>query len=286
MSRTRPGAPAGESFPPVGTQTLVFFPPAPSAAQRHAVGFRSGHAGTHTSRTMMFAELSALLAAVPGGGRLSEYQVAIVEGNCLGKRTVATRRLSFQRLHELYALDAAVPLFRILRRLWDIDEQGRPLLALLVALARDPLLLASAPAVVHLAPGAELSRASMRKAVAGAVGDRLNESILGKVVRNAASSWSQSGHLEGRTFKIRRPVHPTPPALALALYLAHAAGLTTEESFHSGWVKVLDCSPSIALELATAAKRLGLLDLRAAGDVIDLSFDRLDPAHAAAPHPR
>ena len=37
----------------------------------------------------------------------------------------------------------------------------------------------------------------MRDAVGKAIGERLNESTLDKVVRNTASSWSQSGHLEG-----------------------------------------------------------------------------------------
>ena len=41
-------------------------------------------------------------------------------------------------------------------------------------------------------------------------------------------------------------------------------------------------SISAALELATGAKRLMLLDLRTAGDVIDLHLDRLDPAYSAA----
>ncbi len=45
----------------------------------------------------------------------------------------------------------------------------------------------------------------------------------------------------------------------------------------TGWLKVLDCGASSALELATAAKRMGLLDLRMAGDVFDLNLDRLDP---------
>ncbi|MDW8310803.1 MAG: hypothetical protein RMK20_15640, partial [Verrucomicrobiales bacterium] len=257
---------------------LTFFPPSRDRGAAVAAGFRFGHVGTHTSRTIMLRELAALLSAVPVDGRPDEYVAAIVEGNCLGKPTVSTRRLTLQRLRELYALDPAVPLFRILRRLWDVDEQGRPLLALLASLARDPLLLATADAVLSLPEGAEFQRSAMREALAKAVEERLNESTLNKVVRNAASSWSQSGHLEGRTFKFRRHVRPTPAALALALYLAHAAGLAAEESFSSGWVKVLDCSASAAQELATAAKRLGLIDLRMAGDVIDLNLDRLDPA--------
>jgi len=265
---------------------LTFFPPTRSRGDAIAAGFRFGHIGTHTSRTIMLDELTAVLAAVPLNGKPDEYLTAIVEENCLGKQTVSTRRLTLQRLRELYALDPAVPVFRILRRLWDLDEQSRPLLALLTSLARDPLLLATADVVLSLPEGAEFQRTAMREALAKVVEDRLNESTLNKVVRNAASSWSQAGHLEGRTFKFRRQVRATPATVAFALYLARAAGLAVEESLSSGWIKVLDCSASTALELATAAKRLGLVDLRMAGDVIDLNLDRLDPAHAAAPQAR
>ena len=261
---------------------LTFFPPTRNRGDAIAAGFRFGHIGTHTSRTIMLEELTALLAAVSFPGKPYEYFAAIVEENCLGKQTVSTRRLTFQRLRELYALDPAMPIFRILRRLWDLDAPSRPLVALLTSLARDPLLLATADVVLSLPEGAEFQRTAMREALTKAVEDRLNESTLNKVVRNAASSWSQAGHLEGRTFKFRRLVRPTPAAVAFALYLAHAAGLAVEESLASGWVKALDCSRSAALELATAAKRLGLVDLRMAGDVIDLNLDRLDPAYAAS----
>jgi len=234
----------------------------------------------------MLQELSATFAAVPIESKSSEYPRAVVEENCLRKQTVSTRRLTFQRLRELYALDPVVPLFRILRRLWNLDERSRPLVALLAALARDPLLLATADAIISLPAGAEFQRAAMRDALAKAVEERFNESTLNKVVRNAASSWSQSGHLEGRTFKFRRLISPTPASVAFALYLAHAAGLDVKESLNSGWIKVLDCSASAALELATAAKRLQLVDLRMAGDVIDLRLDRLDPAYLIASQPR
>lgn len=265
---------------------LTFFPPSRNRGDAIAAGFRFGHIGTHTSRTIMLDELSAVLAAVPLNGKPHGYRAAIVEENCLGKQTVSTRRLTLQRLRELYALDPAVPLFRILRRLWDLDTQSRPLQALLTSLARDPLLLATADVILSLPEGAEFQRTAMREALAKAVEDRLNESTLNKVVRNAASSWSQSGHLEGRTFKFRRLVRPTPAAVAFALYLAHASGLAVEESLSSGWAKVLDCSASAALDLATAAKRLGLVDLRMAGDVIDLNLNRVDPAYAASPQTR
>src|ERR1035437_1898593 len=99
------------------------------------LGFRSGNKGTHTSRTMMLAELRAVLAAVPANGSRPDYVDAVVEGNCLRKPTTSTRRLTLQRLSELYGLAPEITIFRILRRLWDIDPDSRPLLALLAALA-------------------------------------------------------------------------------------------------------------------------------------------------------
>ena len=227
----------------------------------------------------MLEDLSAAFDAVPQLAKPSEYAAAIIDANCLGKRTVATRRLSIQRLRELYSLDASVPMFRILRRLWLADVLGRPLLAMLSSLARDPLLMATADSVVALPVGAEYQRVTMREALEKAAGERLNESTLDKVVRNAASSWSQSVTLIGRTFKFRRRVEPTPAVISFALYLANAAGFHGEEIFTTGWLRILDCGTQSAFDLAGLAKKSGLLDLKMAGNVFELNLDRLDPLY-------
>jgi hypothetical protein len=85
-------------------------------------GFRWGEKGTHTSRTIMLDELRAVLASCRPDATRENYLAAIHEDNCLGKRTGATRKLSSQRLSELYALDPEVPLFRIMRRCWYADR--------------------------------------------------------------------------------------------------------------------------------------------------------------------
>lgn len=257
---------------------LQFFPSGRPASGADRAGFRFGDKGTHSSRTLMFSDLEAVLAAAAEDANREAYAKAIIEGNCLQKATASTRRISNQRLGELFALDRTVALFRVLRRLWTVAGDGRPLLALLMALARDPLLIASAEPVLTLPVGAELQRGPLRDALRKVVGDRMNDDVLDKVARNTASTWTQTGHLEGRTFKVRKRAQPNAAAVAFALYVGHAAGFRGEELLTSGWMAALDCTASSAKSLALEAKRVGLIDLRTAGDVVEFGLERLDPA--------
>jgi len=238
-------------------------------------GFRFGDKGTHTSRTIMLQELSLLLDACPQSAGRDEYLSAIVDDNCLGKRTVATRKLSGQRLSELYGLNPEILLFHVMRRFWYADDAGRPVLALLTAMARDPLLRATVEPIMRMNPGEELGRQQITDVLVRVIGDRLSESTLDKVVRNAASSWTQSGHLKGRGRKTRCQVQPTPIAVAYALLLGYILGVRSRGLFGTLWARVLDLPREELIYLAMDAKRLGLLDMSQSGDVIEVSFARI-----------
>lgn len=225
----------------------------------------------------MLSELSDLLAALPGFATREDYASAIISDNVLGKQTASTRRLTNQRLGELYGLDPQIPIFRVLRRLWEIDWTGRPLLALLCALGRDPLLRATAPTVLSLEVGEELVRSTFVEAVKQSAGDRLNDSILDKVARNAGSSWTQSGHLEGRVRKIRKRVEPTPGAVVFALWFGSLYSLSGEELLATPWTSVLDRTPPELFDLVLRAKQLRLLHARIGGGVIEIDPTTLDP---------
>ena len=239
-------------------------------------GFRFGDKGTHTSRTIMLSELSDLLATEPIDAERTEYASAIIDDNILGKQTMATRRLTNQRLGELYGLNRRLPLFRTLRWLWTIDEDGRPLMALLCALARDPLLRSTAKAVLDLPVGTELVRTSFLNGVREAAGSRLNDSTLNAVARNAGSSWSQSGHLKGRVRKFRQRVTPTPGAVALALWMGGLEGLAGPQLLTSRWPRVFDRSPESLVEFVLQAKQLGLVHARIGGGVVEIDASRID----------
>ncbi len=206
---------------------------------------------------------------------MAKVRSKIIDENVLGKSTQATRKLTAQRLGELYSFDVGVPLFRVFRLYWDRDRRGHRLLALLLALARDPLLRATASGVLEMVPDEAFDRRSMTDAVRSVVGDRLNDNTIDKVVRNAASTWTQSGHLVGRVSKHRRRVNPTPASTAFALFLGYSLGMRGEGLLRSMWIRVLDLSVDEALKMAGDAKRLGLLNMSLGGGVIEISFTRL-----------
>lgn len=239
------------------------------------MGYRLGERGTHSSRTLMLAELSLLLESVPGEASPAAYRDAVLNENCLGKPTAATRAISFQRLKELYSLDERVPLFRIMRRLWAENQPSRRLLALLMGLARDPLLRATAAPIVQVPAGIEVMRQLVREALASSAGTRFNKATLDTIVRNALSSWTQSGHLRGRSHKVRERVEPTPAATAFALLLGYLLGKRGHRLFETPWTGVLDSDLGKLLDLAEEAKRLGFLDLKQSGSMLEVSFPGL-----------
>ena len=239
-------------------------------------GFRFGDKGTHTSLTMMLCELTVLMGALPTDAKRKDYTEAIIDENVLGKQTTSTRKAYNQRMGELYALDIEVPIFRVLRRLWDIDDKGHPLLAMLCALARDPLLRATAPSVVTLNIGDELIRHSYLNEIKSSTVNRLNDQSIDKVARNTGSSWTQSGHLEGRVRKIRQRVQPTVCSVALALWMGSLFNVSGEELFATPWVKLLDCDRDELLEYTLYAKRLRLIDARVGGGVVEIDTACID----------
>ena len=241
-------------------------------------GFRFGARSTHSARTIMLRDLTELLAAVPSDAAREEYAAAIVEENVLGKPTWVTRNVSRKYLTNLYGLDPGLPLFRVLRKLWEADPAGRPLVALLCALARDPLLRSTAAHVLSLGEGEELLRAPFSTVIRSAVGRRHNDSVLESVASRAASSWTQSGHLEGHRRKLRRRVAPTPGAVAMALWLGELQGLAGLSLLDSDWAAVLDRTGPAMLPFALEARRYGLIHARAAGNVVEIDTRRLDPA--------
>ena len=238
-------------------------------------GFYNAPVGTHGSRTIMLKELSRLFEMCPRSAGYDQYREAIVTDNALLKNTETTRRESFRRLRELYGLDESILLFRGLRDLWDHDEDARPLLALLCAVARDSIFRSTAAVIVASAPGTQVTPQMIEDAVKESFPQRYNPMMLANIGRHAASSWQQSGHLQGRTRKTRSLALCTPVATAYALWLGWLCGARGDGLFATLWRQLLDASTHALHEQAAVASKLGLLEYRHTGSVTEISFHYL-----------
>src|SRR5260370_34956530 len=115
-----------------GTQPPEWFAASGRDGCADALGFRSAPGGVHLSKTMMLAELTAILDSFPDGDSAAVEHSVIVD-NLLGKSTGSARRLALARLNTLYGILTPRPLQRAALRLWPRNIFGRPLLALFSA---------------------------------------------------------------------------------------------------------------------------------------------------------
>jgi hypothetical protein len=226
----------------------------------------------------MLADLTTLLDALPASAEHADYQRAVMEDNALGKRTASTRLWAWKKLRELYALDPTVPIFRMLRELWRADASGRPLLALLAALARDALLRASATAIVAARPGVPVTKEQLRQAIVQARGDRFSKSTMDAVLSHLMSSWTESGHLMGRKEKVRAHPTTTTAATTYALALGYLASVRGTYLLSTLWTSVLDAPESVLHDHAREASRRGWLVYRGVGNIVDIDFPSLRPS--------
>jgi hypothetical protein len=240
-----------------------------------SAGFKQDGGGAMVSRTIMLAELTALLEALPSTATAEDYRMAIIEDNVLLKRSATTRRASARWLHELYALNSGVPVFAILRHFWSADEVSRPLLVCLCANARDPLLRMTAPLVLSQPYGASILAPEVAAGFAVIDPGRFRPDTSARIARNALSSWAQSGHLRGKLHKTRARPIVTPASMAYALLLGYLAGSRGIGLFTTFWTALLDCPPEQADTLAFEAGRRGWLEYRRIGDVVEIGFSAL-----------
>lgn len=221
---------------------------------------------------MMFDELNRLFEHTTPETTRDGYRTEVVGLNVLGKPTQKSRLLTFGHLTELYGLDPAIPVFRVFRRLWALDEQARPVLALTLALVRDPVLRLSESFVLGKALGASVRREDVEELIASAEPDRFSPATLKSIAQNINSSWTQAGYLTGRARKLRARANVTPTNITYALFLAHLEGLSGQRLFSSRWANLLSSSPGELEALANSASHRGQIVFLNAGGVKEVRF--------------
>lgn len=223
----------------------------------------------------MLRELRILLEHVGSDAAVRDYTEAIMEGNVLGKPTRVTRHKTAKRLRELYGVDPHCTLFRLLRHFWTADTNSQPMLAFLVATARDPLLRETTPIVQEIPLGQAVSSTEIAERLAEKYPQRFSPTTQLSTAQNLASSWSQAGYLKGRAKKIRTRPYVTPVGATFALLLGYLCGVRGSLLLDCIWTRLLDCSISELTDLATEASKQGWLSFKASGSVVEISFPGL-----------
>jgi hypothetical protein len=236
------------------------------------LGYRLGRGGVHAARTMMFDELTRLFEHTTPETSCNGYRAEVIDLNVLGKPTQKSRALTFGHLAELYGLDPAIPVFRVFRRLWASDEEARPVLALTLALVRDPVLRLSESFVLAKAVGESVRREEVEKLIETTEPERFSPATLKSIAQNINGSWTRAGFLVGRARKRRTRPNVTPSNITFALFLSHLEGLSGQRLFSSRWMNLLCSSPGELEALANSASHRGQIIFLNAGGVKEVRF--------------
>jgi len=248
-----------------------------SSSKLSRFGFSFERSGAHAARTMMLDELDSLLSSVvDNNSTRADYVRAIEQDNCLKKRSGRTRSLTARHLVDLYSLDPRTTIFKSLLFFWKRDPESRPLLALLCAYARDPILRVSAPYILNFSAGNKLKRQDLEHLYEERFPARFSKATLKSLAQNVGSTWTKSGHLSGRVQKTRRTVEPTIGAVCYALFLGYLTGARGAGLFSTEYSKLLDCTVDGGMmELAGQASQRGWLNFKRISNVVDVSFPNL-----------
>ena len=120
---------------------------------------------THSRRSISVEDVRLLFASSPPTLSYQDIRQSVIEDNILAKRTYTSRQTVLRCLREYYGLNPALPVYSALRFFWDYSTEEQPLLALLCAAARDPILRQSASLVLPWPQNTALPKAALEQAL-------------------------------------------------------------------------------------------------------------------------
>lgn len=232
---------------------------------------------------MMFTEISILLRELPIDATPADYKEAIEGQNLLEKPTQSSRQKSYRHLIELYGLDPSMVIFRTARRLAKQCPDQLPLLAMLCTYCRDLQLRQSFELISTLSPGEHLTRERMEEHLEERFPGQFSAAMKKSLAQNVNTTWTASGHLEGRAKKIRSRPHPGWASSTFAMFLGYLLDLRGEILLNSVFGRLVAAEPHQLLAHLQTAGSHGWLRLRAAGGVTEIDFSELRDSNSV-PH--
>lgn len=223
----------------------------------------------HTSRTLMYQELSDLMSFGKAHGEFK----ADVGDNVIDKRSRSNEMKTLRYLKQLYGMDGTQPLFAALMRFWDIcDEEEKRLLALQMAVTGDHLLNESVDVILSVPLGAKASIELLEAKISKTYPDRFSKATLRSTAQNIASSWKQAGFIEGKVKNIRVARKIGFRNVAFGIFLGYLEGLRGEYLLHHSAIKCLGLGAEELQHLLHEASKRDIIRYQNVGGVVVISI--------------
>lgn len=220
----------------------------------------------------MLEDLRILFSSLPQDASENDYAQQVKDINLLGKPTNKARELSYRHLKTLYSLNPNLALFRMFRRLWALESAAQPVLALTMAIARDPLLACTQDFILSRQVGQHVSREELEGILSQKYPDRFSPASLKSFAQNVNGSWTFAGYLAGRNRKTRSQPVFTPVNAVLCLFIAYLHGMSGQRLFSSKWADLHGNSTHDMESFANTAYHRGLIVFLNSGGVKEVRF--------------
>lgn len=226
----------------------------------------------HTSRTMMFAELSKVMDHAIH----DDMYMDSLQQNITNKKTRTNQDKTKDYLRQLYGFDLKYLPFMFFKYFWQIvTEKDKPVITLLYALGEDFLLGESYPVVAATKPGDKVATEKLEENIEAQYPNRYSENTRKSLAQNIASSWKQAGFITGKVKNIRTQPDISYHAVAFAFLMAYCNGERGDFILTSKWSKALGLGDLQLREQAVEAAKRDLLQYQFAGSVTAISFTNL-----------
>lgn len=226
----------------------------------------------HTSRTIMFLELSRVMDFSIDNDSYLES----MNNNVFGKKSQDGIKKTGSFLTQLYGFDVSSPYFKAFKQFWlECDLEEKALISFVFALRNDYLLQESISVVANRISGDNVSIELFSENLEKYHPNRFSQNTISSVAKNIASSWKQAGFIIGKVSNIRTIPQVTYKVVAFAILLSYLSGERGDFLINSPTIKALCLTESKLRELIIEASKRDYLQYQYAGSVTTISFDNL-----------
>jgi len=226
----------------------------------------------HTSRTIMFAELSRIMFHGISKNSFDES----FSDNVAGKLSKSNQEKTNRYLKQLYGFDLSDSFFSSFSWFWkSTPESEHSLMAIIYAIKNDFLLSESIDVVNSIAIGNKVTIELLERNIQSRYPNRFSKATLRSIAQNIASSWKQAGFIIGKVKNIRVMPDIGYWTVSFALLIGYLEGMRGEFLLGSKYIRTMGLPEAKIRELITEASKRDILQYQYSGHVTTIMFPNL-----------